>query len=98
MGYNVSIMSLSLAEPLLTLLAIMAIGWRLGQQPVRRISPGSAGVLLVAPVFGHFGMKVPKEVMDPGSCSSSRPSACRPVRGSSAPSGVRASSSFSWAC
>ena len=38
MGYNVSIMSLSLAEPLLTLLAIMAIGWRLGQQPVRGIS------------------------------------------------------------
>ena len=59
-------MSLSLAEPLLTLFAIMAIGWWLGQQPLRGISLGSGGVLFVALVFGHFGLKVPKEIMDLG--------------------------------
>jgi len=59
-------MTLSWSEPLLALLAIMTIGWWIGNQQVRGLSLGSAGVLFVALVFGHFGMSVPREIMDFG--------------------------------
>jgi putative transport protein len=55
-----------LAEQMLVLFAILAIGSLIGQWSWRGISLGTAGVLFVALVFGHFGMKVPKEIMDLG--------------------------------
>lgn len=55
-----------LAEPLFVLFAILALGYAIGQVKVRGISLGAAGVLFAALVFGHYGLRVPKEVMDLG--------------------------------
>src|SRR5512136_1967826 len=55
-----------LAEEMLVLFSILALGSWLGQLSVRRVSLGSAGVFFVALVFGHFGFTVPKAVMDLG--------------------------------
>src|SRR4030043_1284939 len=55
-----------LAEQMLVLFAILAIGSWIGQWSWRGVSLGTAGVLFVALVFGHFGLKVPKEIMDLG--------------------------------
>ena len=59
-------MSIFLAEGMLVLFAILAIGSWVGQLSVKRISLGSAGVFFVALVFGYFHLSVPKEVMDLG--------------------------------
>ncbi len=59
-------MNLILAEQLLILFGILAIGCWIGQISIKGISLGAAGVLFVALVFGHFGFKVPKEIMDLG--------------------------------
>lgn len=48
------------------LFAILAIGVGLGRVTVRGVSLGAAGILFVALVFGHFGLTVPKPVMDLG--------------------------------
>jgi len=48
------------------LFAILALGAWIGQWSWRGISLGTAGVLFAALVFGHFGMSVPKEIMDFG--------------------------------
>jgi putative transport protein len=48
------------------LFAILTFGAWLGQWTWRGISLGTAGVLFIALVFGHFGLSVPKEVMDFG--------------------------------
>jgi len=53
-------------ESMFVLFAILTLGAWVGQFSWRGISLGTAGVLFVALVFGHFGMKVPKEVMDFG--------------------------------
>ena len=55
-----------LAEQMLVLFAILAIGSWLGQFSWRGLSLGTAGVLFTAMVFGHFGMSVPKDVQDLG--------------------------------
>lgn len=55
-----------IAEELLGLFAILALGSWLGQLAVRQISLGSAGVLFVALIFGHFGQRVPAQIMDLG--------------------------------
>jgi putative transport protein len=55
-----------LTEQMLVLFLILALGSWLGSIHVRRIALGTAGVLFVALVFGHFGMSVPKVVMDLG--------------------------------
>ena len=55
-----------LAEQMLVLFAILAIGSWLGQFSWRGLSLGTAGVLFTAMVFGHFGLSVPKEVQDLG--------------------------------
>jgi putative transport protein len=55
-----------LAEQMLVLFAILAIGSWIGQWSWRGISLGTAGVLFVALVFGHFGFKVPQAIMDLG--------------------------------
>lgn len=53
-------------EEMFVLFAILALGAWIGGWSWRGISLGSAGVLFAALVFGHFGMSVPKEVMDLG--------------------------------
>ena len=55
-----------LAEQMLVLFAILAIGSWIGQWSWRGISLGTAGVLFVALVFGHFHLKVPQAIMDLG--------------------------------
>lgn len=55
-----------LSNPYLILFIILAAGLWLGQRTVRGFSLGPAGVLFVALVFGHFGLKVPKEATELG--------------------------------
>ncbi len=59
-------MSTLLAEKMLVIFTILAIGSWLGQLSIRGVSLGAAGVLFTAMVFGHFGFGVPKEVMELG--------------------------------
>ena len=59
-------MSALFAEQMLVLFLILALGSWLGTISVKRISLGTAGVLFVALVFGHFGLSVPKVIMDLG--------------------------------
>src|SRR5215208_4790008 len=54
------------AEEMFVLFAILALGAWVGQWSWRGVSLGTAGVLFVALIFGHFGMTIPKEVMDLG--------------------------------
>jgi len=53
-------------ESMFVLFAILALGAWIGQWSWRGIALGTAGVLFAALVFGHFGLSVPKEVMDFG--------------------------------
>lgn len=55
-----------LAEEMVILFAILAIGSWLGQLQIRGFTLGSAGVLFTALVFGHFGFTVPGPVMELG--------------------------------
>jgi putative transport protein len=59
-------MSVIFAQEMLVLFAILAIGSWLGQRSIAGLSLGSAGVLFTALVFGHFGVTVPKAVMELG--------------------------------
>ena len=59
-------MSALFAEQMLVLFLILALGSWLGTLSFKRISLGTAGVLFVALVFGHFGLSVPKVIMDLG--------------------------------
>lgn len=51
---------------MLVLFAILAIGSWIGHLSIRGMALGTAGVLFTALVFGHFGLTVPKEIMDLG--------------------------------
>jgi putative transport protein len=51
---------------MLVLFVILAIGALVGSLSLGGISIGTAGVLFVALVFGHFGLSVPRAVMDLG--------------------------------
>jgi putative transport protein len=55
-----------LSEQMFVLFTILALGSLLGAISWRTVSLGTAGVLFVALVFGHFGFSVPKAVMDLG--------------------------------
>jgi len=55
-----------LAEQMLVLFLVLAIGTWLGQVKVKGVSLGAAGVLFVGLVFGHFGLTTPKVLMDFG--------------------------------
>lgn len=57
---------LLLDDPLILVFFILFLGAGLGQIKVRGLSLGSAGVLLVAIVFGHFGYQVSPIVQDLG--------------------------------
>jgi putative transport protein len=59
-------MNTLLAQNLLVLFAILAIGSWIGQLSFKGFSLGAAGVLFTALVFGHFGLSVPKEIMELG--------------------------------
>lgn len=59
-------MSHLLAEKLITLFIILAVGGAIGHVSLKGISLGGAGVLLTALIFGHFGLTVPHEIMDLG--------------------------------
>jgi len=59
-------MSFLAGQEMLVLFAILAIGTWIGQLSFRGISLGAAGVLFTALLFGHFGLSVPKPVMDLG--------------------------------
>jgi len=59
-------MSFLAGQDMLVLFAILAIGTWIGQLSFRGISLGAAGVLFTALLFGHFGLSVPKPVMDLG--------------------------------
>lgn len=59
-------MSALLSVEMLVLFAILAIGSAIGRLSYRGISLGPAGVLFTAMVFGHFGLTVPRSVMDLG--------------------------------
>jgi len=48
------------------LFAILTLGTWLGQWSLRGVSLGTAGVLFVALLFGHFGLSLPRELMDFG--------------------------------
>ena len=54
------------SEQMFVLFIILASGAILGSFSWRGISLGTAGVLFMALVFGHFGFTVPKAVMDLG--------------------------------
>ena len=55
-----------LSNQFLMLFLILVIGLGIGQLSFRGFSLGSVGVLFVAMVFGHFGVKVPRQVTDFG--------------------------------
>lgn len=59
-------MSALLAEQMLILFAILAIGSWLGHLSLRGVSLGGAAVFFVGLAFGHFGLTIPKPVMDLG--------------------------------
>ncbi len=54
------------AESMFVLFAILTLGTWLGQWSLRGVSLGTAGVLFVALLFGHFGLSLPRELMDFG--------------------------------
>jgi len=51
---------------LFMLFLILALGYWIGHLSIRNISFGSAGVLFVGLLFGHFGISIPKEISDLG--------------------------------
>jgi len=59
-------MSALLTDQMLVLFAILAFGSWLGHLSFRGISLGTAAVFFVGLAFGHFGLTVPKPIMDLG--------------------------------
>ena len=59
-------MSAIFAQEMVVLFAILTIGTAIGQLSFRGFSLGAAGVLFTAMVFGHFGLTVPRGVMELG--------------------------------
>ncbi len=59
-------MSALFAQEMVVLFAILAIGTGIGRISIRGISLGTAGVLFTALVFGHYGLSIPRGVMDLG--------------------------------
>lgn len=51
---------------IMIIFSIAALGYLLGSFSIKGLSLGTSGVLLVALVFGHFGLTVPKIVQDIG--------------------------------
>lgn len=53
-------------SPIMIIFSIAALGYLAGSFSIKGLSLGTSGVLLVALVFGHFGLTVPKIVQDIG--------------------------------
>ena len=53
-------------SPIMIIVSIAALGYLVGSFSIKGLSLGTSGVLLVALVFGHFGLTVPKIVQDIG--------------------------------
>lgn len=53
-------------NPLLALFLIAALGYLIGAIKIKGIELGTAGVLLVALVFGHFGCEMPALIRNVG--------------------------------
>ncbi|MCX5775554.1 MAG: permease [Firmicutes bacterium] len=54
------------ANPILIMFIIAVLGYAIGRISIKGLSLGTAAVLLVALVFGHFGLEVPSLVKDIG--------------------------------
>ena len=55
-----------LSNELILLFLIMSIGYAVGRLSVNGVNLGSAGILIVALVFGHFGYEVPSIIQNIG--------------------------------
>lgn len=55
-----------MSNPIMIVFLIAAIGYLIGSVKIKGIEIGTAGVLIVALLFGHFGYSVPKEIQDMG--------------------------------
>lgn len=55
-----------LENQMFLLFLVMAIGYAIGRLKIKGIGLGSAGILIVALVFGHFGYEVPSIVQNIG--------------------------------
>ena len=54
------------SSEIMIIFCIAALGYLLGSVTIKGLSLGTSGILLVALVFGHFGLLVPKIVKDVG--------------------------------
>ena len=54
------------SSDIMVIFCIAALGYLLGSITIKGLSLGTSGILLVALVFGHFGLLVPKIVKDVG--------------------------------
>ena len=55
-----------LHTPLMTIFLVGALGYLVGAVSIKGISLGTAGVLLVALIFGHFGFTIDASVRNIG--------------------------------
>lgn len=55
-----------MGHSLMVVFLVAVIGYLIGSIKIKGIEIGTAGVLLVALVFGHFGYSVPKEIQEMG--------------------------------
>lgn len=53
-------------NPLLTVFIIGVLGYLLGSIKVKGLSLGTSGVLIVALLFGHYGMEIPSVIREFG--------------------------------
>ena len=54
------------SSDIMIIFCIAALGYLLGSVTIKGLSLGTSGILLVALVFGHFGLLVPKVIKDVG--------------------------------
>ena len=54
------------SSEIMIIFCIAALGYLLGSVTIKGLSLGTSGILLVALIFGHFGLLVPKIVKDVG--------------------------------
>ena len=55
-----------LSSTMMMVFLIAVIGYAVGRIRICGLDLGTAGILLVALVFGHFGVSIPKEIQDMG--------------------------------
>ena len=55
-----------LSSTMMMVFLIAVLGYAVGRIRICGLDLGTAGILLVALVFGHFGVKIPKEIQDLG--------------------------------